>query len=197
MDYELYYYCFFSVLINGVPSPPFAAEKGLRQGDSMSPFLFAIGMEYLSRCLYELDTIPDFNYHPSCEKLHLSHLMFTDDLLLFARADECSVKLLLQAFTKFSLAFGLSTNMDKSEAYFGGISDKTQVVLLHILGMVSGSIPFRYLGVPLSSKKLTIRKCKPLIDRVTARINGWAAKHLSNAGRMQLIKSVLFGVQTY
>ncbi|XP_021734952.1 uncharacterized protein LOC110701646 [Chenopodium quinoa] len=113
-------------------------------------------MEYLSRCLDELDTVPDFNFHPRCEKLHLSHLMFVDDWLLFARADDCSVKLLLQAFTKFSLASGLSANLDKSEAYFGGIYDQAQGSLLNILGMVPGSIPFRYLGVPLSSKKLTI-----------------------------------------
>lgn len=54
----------YSVLINGAPSKPFSAKKGLRQGDPVSPFLFAIGMEYLSRCLAELQANPDFNYHP-------------------------------------------------------------------------------------------------------------------------------------
>ncbi|XP_048503093.1 secreted RxLR effector protein 78-like [Beta vulgaris subsp. vulgaris] len=81
----------FSILINGAPCKPFKAKKGLRQGDPMSPFLFAIGMEYLSRCLGSLKHNPDFNFHPRCERLHITHLMFADYLLMFARADASSL----------------------------------------------------------------------------------------------------------
>lgn len=35
----------YSIIINGEPTKPFNAAKGLRQGDIMSPFLFAIGIE--------------------------------------------------------------------------------------------------------------------------------------------------------
>ncbi|XP_021770231.1 uncharacterized protein LOC110734397 [Chenopodium quinoa] len=149
----------FSILINGSPSVPFKAQKGLRQGDPMSPFLFAIGMEYLSRFLHDLATVPDFNFHPRCERLLITHLMFADDLLLFTRADECSVQLLFKAFQKFSKASGLEANLLKSEVYFGGVGIDLQAALLSRLG--------------------------------------WASKFLSYAGRLQLIKSVLFGIQTY
>ncbi|XP_021769724.1 uncharacterized protein LOC110733966 [Chenopodium quinoa] len=187
----------YSIMINGAPTAPFSAKKGLRQGDPMSPFPFAIGMEYLSRCFSKLHLNLDFNYHPRCERLALTHLMFADDLLMFSRADAGFVSHFFQAFTKFSEASGLSANLDKSEVYFWGLSIDEQATLRALIGVAPGSIPFRYLGVPLSSKKLTIAQCKPLIDKVTVLINGWTARNLTYAGRLQLIRSVLFGVQTY
>ncbi|XP_056689146.1 uncharacterized protein [Spinacia oleracea] len=54
----------YSILINGQPCLPFPAKKGLRQGDPLSPFIFAIGMEYLSRSLMQLKADPNFNFHP-------------------------------------------------------------------------------------------------------------------------------------
>ncbi|XP_021728380.1 uncharacterized protein LOC110695460 [Chenopodium quinoa] len=182
---------YYSILINGFLAPPFEAKKGLRHGDPMSPFLFSIGMEYLSRCLYELRLTPDFNFTPRCDKLSLTHMMFVDDLLMFSRVDSVSVKLLFQAFSKFFEASALSTNLDKSEVYFGGVPIEVHTELRELLGVSQGSTPFSYLGVPFSSKKLTIAQCRPLVEKVTARIQGWMAKHLSYAG------SVLFGIQTY
>ncbi|XP_021730591.1 uncharacterized protein LOC110697534 [Chenopodium quinoa] len=152
---------------------------------------------YLSRCLKEMTGNPNFNFHPRCEKLGITHMMFADDLLLFSRADFVSIQLLLQAFQKFSCASGLMANLSKSEVYFGGISDFDKDQLQTFLGMSRGSLPFRYLGVPLSSKKLTVAQYRPLVERVTARIGCWTSRHLSYTGRLQLIKSVLFGIQAY
>lgn len=187
----------YSILINGVPGKPFAAKKGLRQGDPMSPFLFAIGMEYLTRCLKQMQDTGDFNYHPKCEKLGVSHLMFADDLLLFARADVPSVQILYQTFQKFSQASGLEANLDKTEMYMGGVSDSDKQQILHVLPVSLGSLPFKYLGIPLSSKKLTYVQCKPLLEKIIARMKCWSVKFLSYSGRLQLIKSVIFGMQTY
>ena len=65
------------------------------------------------------------------------------------------------------------------------------------LGYTMEELPFKYLGVPLSTKKLSIIQWYPLIDKIMTRIKSWTAKKLSYAGRAQLIKTVLFGVQSY
>lgn len=44
----------YSLIVNGELTEPFDATKGLREGDPMSPFLFAIVMENLSRNLKDL-----------------------------------------------------------------------------------------------------------------------------------------------
>lgn len=41
----------YSIMLNGESVEPFNAAIGRRQGDLISPFLFAIAMEYLSRLL--------------------------------------------------------------------------------------------------------------------------------------------------
>ncbi|XP_057248964.1 uncharacterized protein LOC130590508 [Beta vulgaris subsp. vulgaris] len=73
----------YSILVNDLPNRPFRARKGLKQGDPISPFFFAIGMEYLLRSLGSLKHIPNFNFHPRCEKLGITHLMFADYLLMY------------------------------------------------------------------------------------------------------------------
>nr|XP_016500683.1 PREDICTED: uncharacterized protein LOC107819114 [Nicotiana tabacum] len=44
----------YSIVINGKSSAPFTAKRGVRQGDPLSPFLFVIAMDYLSRLLKTL-----------------------------------------------------------------------------------------------------------------------------------------------
>jgi hypothetical protein len=77
----------FSVLINGSPTNVFSLSKGLRQGNPLSPFLFILGSEVLSRLLYNAKSNGKFLGFPlasSCPRV--SHLLFADDLIIFSRA---------------------------------------------------------------------------------------------------------------
>jgi hypothetical protein len=66
-----------------------------------------------------------------------------------------------------------------------------------VTSIAEGSLPFRYLGKPLTSKKLSIHHYMPLVDRIVERIRNWSSKLLSHAGRLQLIASVTFAVANY
>ena len=73
----------YTIVVNGHTTQRLDSVKGLRQGDPMSPFLFAIAMEYLSRVLKGLKEEKTFKYHPKCSKLDITYLCLADDLLLF------------------------------------------------------------------------------------------------------------------
>lgn len=187
----------YSIVINGESIIPFNASKVLRQGDPISPYLFVVAMEYLSRSLSTLKDNKSFAYHPRCAKLGVSHLCFTDDLLLFARGDLKSVSTLMECFEIFSQASGLQANMGKSSICFGGISNAEKERIIHHTGLSLGQLPLKYLGILLSTKKLSLIQWIPLVEKIVAKITSWTARKLSYAGRLQLIQAVLFGIQSY
>ncbi|XP_070035312.1 secreted RxLR effector protein 78-like [Nicotiana tomentosiformis] len=47
----------YSIVVNGKETTPFAAKRGMRQGDPLSPYLFVIEMEYLTRLLKTLKSV--------------------------------------------------------------------------------------------------------------------------------------------
>ena len=124
-------------------------------------------------------------------------MCFVDDLLMFCRADMNSISLLQETFDKFSYASGLKANLEKSSIYMAGTNQSIRLEIIQKLGYVEGKVPFKYLGVPLSTKKLSVSQCLLLVEKFTAKLHCWSAKLLSYAGRLQLIKSVLFGMQSY
>lgn len=83
-------------------------------------------------------------------------MSFADDLLLFARGDNQSVALLQLCFDQFSTASGLKANLNKSSVYFGGVDTIEEALILQQLGYVKGDLPFRYLGVSLTTKKMKV-----------------------------------------
>ncbi|KAH0724791.1 hypothetical protein KY284_000656 [Solanum tuberosum] len=83
---------------------------------------------------------------------------------------------------KQKIASGLVANVEKSSVYFGGVKHEQQEEILQELQYVKGDLPFKYLGVPLSTKRVSIVQCKPLLDSMLSRITSWTTKFLSYAG---------------
>ncbi|XP_020258390.1 uncharacterized protein LOC109834785 [Asparagus officinalis] len=155
-------------------------------------------MEYLSRRLNQLQNDRLFRYHPKCKNLKITHLIFADDLLLFAKGDLYSVQRLYQCFKDFSATIGLEANLNKCSIYFGGVQDSVKSDINNFLGFIQGAISFRYLGVPLICKRLSYVDCSPLIDSISNQFQKCLKhKNLSYAGRLQVIKSVILGIQNY
>ncbi|XP_074315309.1 uncharacterized protein LOC141651500 [Silene latifolia] len=154
-------------------------------------------MEYLSRILDHVTTTMSFKFHPLCGSLQLSHLLFADDLLLFSKGDTHSIMILLRAFATFSFATGLQINSMKSNIYFNGVHHSVKADIIEVSGFVEGTLPFKYLGVPIVSGRLSHNHCAVLIDKVTARIRGFGSRKLSYSGRLTLVNAVLTSLYSY
>ena len=87
----------FSVIINGIPYGFFKSSRGLRQGDSLSPALFIIGADVLSRGLNSLvdeSSFAAFKVPRHCSPI--THLAFADDVIIFTNGGSASLKRVMQ-----------------------------------------------------------------------------------------------------
>lgn len=121
-------------------------------------------MEYLNRSLKQLRHNPDFNYHPRCANRGVVHICFADDLLMCCRADQMSISLMMQAFNHLSSVSGLKANLEKSFFYVAGVTQEFSSQIMQEMHFSRGEMPFKYLGIPLSSRKLSIHQCLPLVE---------------------------------
>ncbi|XP_022015014.1 uncharacterized protein LOC110914533 [Helianthus annuus] len=188
----------FSVCVNGMVHGFFRGKRGLRQGDPISPYLFTLVMEVLTGILQHSVRIDSsFKYHNRCEKQQIINLCFADDLFLFARGEVNSANCIMTSLSKFSKMSGLVPNNQKSTVFFCNVKDHVKQEILDIMPFVEGTLPVKYLGVPLISSTLRYSDCRVLVEKLEKRIMHWKNKLLSFAGRLQLIISVLSSMHIY
>ncbi|KAK9705546.1 hypothetical protein RND81_07G065300 [Saponaria officinalis] len=100
----------------------------------------------------------------------------------------------LDCFASWS---GLYANLEKSETYFGGVQPAVRQLIISDSGFTAGTFPFRYLGIPMNTSRLSINDYASLITKFQSYIHHWSSKLLSYAGRIQLINTVLFGLENF
>ena len=123
-----------------------------------------------------------------CSRLKNTPLSFADDLLMFTSGDQISVQLLHVKFTVFTVASVLEANLSKSAIYFGGVFGTVKCHIQQTLGYSHGALPFRYLGIPLSTKKLNLIQWQPLIDQIVEKYLPGQLKKYPMQGEFSLLR---------
>jgi hypothetical protein len=186
-----------SVLLNGTAGKDFKCTRGVRQGDSLSPLLFAIVVDLLQCVInreYNLgNLLPPF---PQRTDAPFPIIQYADDTILIMQADEDQLALLKRILHNITLSSGLVVNFHKSCLVPINVSPKKACSLAQAFGCVVGSFPFTYLGLPLVLTKPQVKEYAPLICRIERRLSA-TSQFLSYAGRLQLVNSVISSLPTY
>ncbi|RVW90164.1 putative mitochondrial protein [Vitis vinifera] len=127
--------------------------RGLRQGDPLSPFLFTIVADVLSRMLLkaeERNLLEGFRVGRN--RCRVTHLQFADDTILFASPREEELQTLKSLLLVFGQISGLKVNLDKSNLFGINLDQNHLSRLALLLDCKASDWPILYLGLPLGGK---------------------------------------------
>jgi len=109
----------FSILINGQPTDPFSPNRGIRQGDPLSPYIFIICAEVLSGLITKSQQ--EGHIHGvsiATNAPPISHLLYLDDCILFCKAKPEEGQAIKHILDIYQATSGQKVNMDKSNMFF-------------------------------------------------------------------------------
>ncbi|KAJ9701144.1 hypothetical protein PVL29_006475 [Vitis rotundifolia] len=189
-----------AVLVNDTPTDFFSTFRGLRQEDPLSPYLFVLIMEAFSSLISRAEEkgfIRGFKVMGRRgEGVSVSHLLFTDDTLLFCEDNRNQLDFWKWVVYCFEVVSGLKINMQKSEIIpVGGVDDLDRAAA--VFGCKVGNLPTTYLSLPLGASHNSCRVWDVVEERFKRKLATWKTQYLSKGGRLTLIKSTLSNLPIY
>lgn len=189
----------YDICFNGSSVGSIVPQRGLQQGDPLSPYLFLLYVEGLSEALTQAASRGDIHgckISPTAPVI--THLLFADDSFLFFRADTAEATVVKGLLNEYERQSGQSVNFQKSGVFFSSnvrLNKKRELIL--IIGVTAASEDSKYLGRPSlvgRSKKKVFGFIK---DKFWQRLQSWKSKLISRGGKLVLIKNVIQSIPAY
>jgi len=164
-----------AVMINGAPSQFFKASRGLRQGCSLSPFLFLLVVEGLSRMIKEAHSSHLLKAIKVYEFEEISHLLFVDDVFCYTIASRRDFQALKRILDLSCRAIGMAFNYEKSCALLNSMSEEDALMMQDLIPIPKKNLDegFKYLGFCLKPDRYRKDEWGWFIRKVEARISLW------------------------
>jgi Reverse transcriptase (RNA-dependent DNA polymerase) len=174
------------VKVNNILSPPIFLKRGVRQGDCLSPILYALSIEPLLQAIVNDPLILGFNN----QKVSA----YADDIACFLQRTN-DLQHLDKWLNIFSKATGARVNWKKTEGFY-----MNDLPVLPSAMPISWSQPtahIKYLGIQLSLSPDTSMSWQLVLNKLIASCTSWKRCNLSLKGKMVVISNQLIPIITY
>lgn len=139
---------------NNILSPFFESKKGVRQGENLSPVMFAIFLNDLASYLLNLNNtgveISVRNEQNLVTYLKILALLYADDTALLSET-ETDLQKMIDDFDNYCSTFDLKVNIDKTKVVVFGTNRPTRYNFKIGENIIETVTKYKYLGVFFSS----------------------------------------------
>ena len=123
--------------------------------------------------------------------------MYVDDAAIFVKPTVADINNLKNILINFGETKGLRTNIQKTSITPIACDGINLDNVLADLPVARATFPLKYLGLPLTVRRLRKIDFQPLIDKAAGKLSTWQGRNLTQTGRVCLTKSVLSSQPVY
>jgi len=177
------------MLYNGHVSSYFEVNKGARQGDPISPFLFNLCVSVLAAAL---------QYHPNIKGLSINDTeylltQFADDITLILDGTENTMRNVFDILAKYESCSGLKVNIDKTKAvWIGKHCGSNREICNEIKVNWIKDSKFKSLGIEydLTTEDITENNYTNRLEKIKKLLSTWSWRNLTIFGKLTVIKNL-------
>ena len=174
---------------SGFLSDPIQIERGCRQGDPISSYLFILGAEVLALLINLTSDITGITINQKQHRI----VQFADDTTLILDGSLGSLQTSLNILEVFGTLSGLKINHDKTKVIWIGKKKRSKEKLKVSVDLTWGEENFKLLGLEFSINLATIPEINfnKAISKVNSIITLWKNRSLTPVGKITVVKTLL------
>ena len=178
-----------TVIVNNTPTPWFSIERGCRQGDPISPYLFLICSEVLACMIRQNRNIKGYVAFDTENIIE----QFADDTSLLLDGSKDSFEYCVFTILEYAKFSGLSMNFDKTKVVWFGCEHPNNTVYLPELNFEWNPKSFKILGITFTTDLKNISDINILqkMNSMIFELNQWRKRDLTPFGKVTVIKTLV------
>ena len=183
------------IIQNGFISEYFYLERGCRQGDPISPYIFILCVEILGLMIRNDENVKGIKINGKEYKLS----QYADDTQLFLDGSELSLYSAVSILNKFYNMSGLNINLEKTRAVWIGSMGKSTKIMCKNFKLDWEQNPIKILGVVFTAEVFDIwdQNSDIILEKIKSMIKTWSRRKLTLIGRVTIIKSLMLSKFAY
>jgi hypothetical protein len=183
------------VVVNGMCSTWFHIRRGVRQGDSLSPYLYLLCAEIMSIMIRENTKIKGIKLRQKENKI----TQFADDTSLCLDGSERSLIESIKILDTYAEISGLQINYDKTQIIWIGSRKNSPIRYLRDKNFCWDPGIFKVLGIKFSVKidQIPMLNYEGKMNEIKKILSVWSRRDLTPFGKILVLKTLALSKLTY